>query len=103
MEDSKGRYHFQLERRNKEVVRDQAKQINKSLKRLTKISHDAIEPTKARDDEPTQPFVTLPEPRKVDETLKDALEDAERACRLSAAPPTDLPKVKPKKWYKWAD
>lgn len=101
--DSPGRYHFNLERHNKEVVRDQATKINRSLKRIRTVSLDVVEPVKHRNDEPTEPFVTAPEPKKIDETLRQALEEAEQACRVSSMPPPTKTPVTTKRWYRWRD
>ena len=90
-------YHYGLQRANNLRVREQATQINKSLKRLKKLS--SPDWPKAPEREPTEQFVTIPDPETSDLTLYHALEDAERAYTQSEPP---KPRRKPR-WFGWPD
>lgn len=101
-------YHFDLESENRETVREQGTAINRSLKKLKKISSGSLPAVTERDDEPTQQHVTIPAVRAVDQRLKAALEEAEEACRKSSQPPPATAEAsgtakKKKRWFGWKD
>ena len=96
-------YHYVQQEENRETVRLQGRAINKALKKLRRISsREFTVPEIIRDDEPTQPHVTLPNGKAVDLLLKEALEDAEQQCRKSEMP-SPAEEKKRKRWFGWAD
>jgi hypothetical protein len=102
-------YHFSLQQKNIDTVRQQGLAINNTLKKLKRISGQdfAAHEQTTRDDEPTAQHVTIPIEKPVDLSLKDALEDAQAQCRKSEAPPpSNAPKAaqtQRKRWFNWKD
>ena len=88
-------YHYCLQRANKQRVKDQATQINQSLKRLKKVS--SPDWPKVVEREPTEQFVTVPDPETADLTLYHAFEDAKQKYSASVPP---KPRVR---WFRWPD
>lgn len=86
-----------LEMLNKQRAGEQAKEINRSLTRLKKISH----PPKAKDldTDKTGKFIVVPINNIQAETIESAYTEAEKTCTDSGL---ELEKSKKKKkWFKW--
>lgn len=100
--DSEGRtYHYALQKNNRLKVREQGWRINQSLKKLKKVSSPDW-PKVVEEREPTEQFVTLPDPEAEDPILREALEEAEEAYKRSTKPPPLNGKSK-RRWFGWKD
>ena len=97
------KYHYGLLTQNRVTVAEQGARINKSLKKLKKISYPDTDDHPSRRDEPTEQFVTLPREEIEHPILMEALEEAEKEYRQSThPPPPEAPSIK-KRWYRWRD
>jgi hypothetical protein len=87
-----------LELLNKQLAKQQAREINRGLTKLKRVSMPPTKTKKELDADKTGRFIVVPVTTVLAETIENAVESASKSVSESDI---ELAKSKKKKWFKW--